>query len=240
MGEGEVQHARSILFRMDAMPPHPLRQMGPHIYPRRSSSPVDFALFHTSPTITSEISQFGVRSGARFMEEVRLAGIEQSSATVLKFLRNLFNDQTDELLVIKELLQNADDSGATRVVIGCSDGLPEAAHPLLRGPALFSVNDGPFRPEDARAIVTLGLSTKGGDASTVGKFGLGLKSAFYLAEALFFMDGRLDPAEVWRKPHFDVLSPWVGGDEPYRPDWVKFTSEDRGLILGHLASLGLP
>ncbi|WP_162865834.1 sacsin N-terminal ATP-binding-like domain-containing protein [Deinococcus wulumuqiensis] len=174
------------------------------------------------------------------MEEVRLAGIEQSSATVLKFLRNLFNDQTDELLVIKELLQNADDSGATRVVIGCSDGLPEAAHPLLRGPALFSVNDGPFRPEDARAIVTLGLSTKGGDASTVGKFGLGLKSAFYLAEALFFMDGRLDPAEVWRKPHFDVLSPWVGGDEPYRPDWVKFTSEDRGLILGHLASLGLP
>ncbi|MCP2015918.1 hypothetical protein L1280_003101 [Deinococcus sp. HSC-46F16] len=169
-----------------------------------------------------------------------MAGIEQSSATVLKFLRNLFNDQTDELLIIKELLQNADDSGATRVVIGCSDGLPQAAHPLLRGPALFSVNDGPFRPEDARAIITLGLSTKGGDASTVGKFGLGLKSAFYLAEALFFMDSRLDPEEVWRKPHFDVLSPWVGGDEPYRPDWVKFTPDDRRLILEHLGSLGLP
>lgn len=169
-----------------------------------------------------------------------MAGIEQSSATVLKFLRNLFNDQTDELLIIKELLQNADDSRATRAVIGCSDGFPTAAHPLLRGPALFSINDGPFRPEDARAIVTLGLSTKGGDASTVGKFGLGLKSAFYLAEALFFMDSRLDPSDSWRKPHFDVLSPWVGGDEPYRPDWVQFTPEDRRLIIDHLATLGLP
>lgn len=169
-----------------------------------------------------------------------MAGIEQSSATVLKFLRNLFNEQTDELLIIKELLQNADDSGANQVTIGCSEGLPDAAHPLLRGPALFAVNDGPFRPEDARAIVTLGLSTKGGDASTVGKFGLGLKSAFYLAEALFFMDSRHDPKDSWRKSHFDILSPWVGGDEPYRPDWVTFTPEDRALVLEHLGSLGLP
>ncbi|PTA68599.1 hypothetical protein C8263_07355 [Deinococcus arcticus] len=95
-------------------------------------------------------------------------------------------------------------------------------------------------PPDAEAIVSLGLSTKGGDSSTVGKFGLGLKSVFYLAEALFFMDARLSPDDRWASPHFDVLSPWLSGDSPIRPEWLQFGTADRARILTHLKELGIP
>ena len=171
-----------------------------------------------------------------------MAGVLQNRSTIVKFIQSLFTSDTDELLVVKELLQNADDSeGATFAAIGVSEGLPQSSHPLLRGPALFAVNDGKFTPKDAGAIITMGLSTKGGDANTVGKFGLGLKSAFSLAEAIFFLDGRLDPAQtVWDPGHYDIFSPWLGGTKSLAPAWEPFTTQQRGEILDHLRQLGLP
>lgn len=169
-----------------------------------------------------------------------MPGFIRSPLTDIKFLRSLFDSEMDERLVLKELIQNADDSGATFVAIGCSPGIQEADHPLLKAPALFAVNDGPLREEHARAIISLGLSTKGDDASTVGKFGLGLKSVFFLAEALFFMDARLDPEERWQHPHFDILSPWLSGDKPLHPEWSIFSPTDRTRVLEHLRALGVP
>jgi hypothetical protein len=175
-----------------------------------------------------------------------VAGFKRSNLTDIKFLRNLFNESTDHFLVLKELIQNADDAGtggqgsASFVALGCSLGIPDADHPLLSAPAIFAVNDGTLSPSDAEAIVSLGLSTKGGDSSTVGKFGLGLKSVFYLAEALFFMDARLCPEEDWTSPHFDVLSPWLSGDPPLRPEWLQFGAADRARILAHLKDLDIP
>ena len=98
---------------------------------------------------------------------------------------NLRDRYRDGFPVVKELVQNADDAGATHLDIGWTHGLPKASHPLLQGPTLFIINDGPFRDEDAFAMRQLGLSDRANETATIGKFGLGLKSIFHLCEAFF-------------------------------------------------------
>jgi hypothetical protein len=44
--------------------------------------------------------------------------------------------------LLRELLQNADDSGSEQVRIVVLPGWPEADHPLLRVPGLMVANDG--------------------------------------------------------------------------------------------------
>lgn len=156
--------------------------------------------------------------------------------------RSLFNADTPLFLILKELVQNADDSGATQMYLGYTDGLPDASHPLLRGPGLFVSNDGPFTRDDAEAIVRFGLSTKGSDSSTVGKFGLGLKSVFAVAEAFFYIDATRDPAAEWDPPHFDVINPWYDSnpETAHHADWDKFSPGDRAAVLGRLTALGVP
>lgn len=156
--------------------------------------------------------------------------------------RSLFNADTPLFLILKELVQNADDSGASEMYLGYTEGFEEAAHPLLRGPGLFVSNDGPFSRDDAEAIVRFGLSTKGSDSSTVGKFGLGLKSVFAVAEAFFYIDATQEPERVWDPPHFDVINPWYDSnpDTAHHADWDVLTPEDRATVLARLAALGVP
>ncbi|MDL2343617.1 hypothetical protein QOL99_05565 [Deinococcus sp. MIMF12] len=156
--------------------------------------------------------------------------------------RSLFNADTPLFLILKELVQNADDSGAGEMYVGYSAGLPDAEHPLLRGPGLFVSNDGPFTRDDAEAIVRFGLSTKGSDSSTVGKFGLGLKSVFAVAEAFFYIDGAREPDLVWDPPHYDVINPWHDPipETAHHADWDTFTRADRAAVLARLAALGVP
>jgi hypothetical protein len=66
--------------------------------------------------------------------------------------------------------------------------LPSAEHPWLQGPGLVVINDGRFEPaKDGRAIRRFGLNNKAADATSIGKFGLGLKSVFHLAEVFFLI-----------------------------------------------------
>ena len=85
--------------------------------------------------------------------------------------------------MLKELIQNADDSSATEFHLAWLPGESEAAHPLLRVPALLALNNGLFRENDAKGIRRIRLGTKAGDLRSIGKFGLGLKSVFHLCEA---------------------------------------------------------
>ena len=85
----------------------------------------------------------------------------------------------------------------------------ESAHPLLRGPGLVIVNDGPFSDSDFRAICSFGLNSKAGDLGTIGKYGLGMKSVFHLGEAFFFI------AESPERTYKELLTPWGG----IRSDW---------------------
>lgn len=64
--------------------------------------------------------------------------------------------------ILKELIQNADDgdgqNGATCFEFGYHPGLQDAQHTLLKGPALFFVNNGSFSDNDDRGIRSYGAS----------------------------------------------------------------------------------
>lgn len=122
--------------------------------------------------------------------------------------------------ILKELIQNADDAKARTFVFGRHDGFPMAAHPLLRGPGLWFFNDGEFKDSDARALRSFGINTKAGDATAIGKFGLGMKSVFHLCEALFYV------ASDGAKPHREGLTPWKQDDGNPHPEWEEIPDDD--------------
>lgn len=68
---------------------------------------------------------------------------------------------------IYELIQNADDTGATNVEFI-----------LEKDRLLFKHNGHPFSMSDVKSIVSIGNSTKQEEQNTIGKFGVGFKSVF--------------------------------------------------------------
>lgn len=83
---------------------------------------------------------------------------------------------------LRELLQNADDAGATEIEY-VLDTKTYTSNPLLyealqeyHGPALLARNDSVFTDEDFSSLSSVGDSRKRNDATTTGKFGLGFNS----------------------------------------------------------------
>ena len=140
-----------------------------------------------------------------------MPGFEHYAMRDISQIRNDLDDRYQEKSIIKELLQNADDAEASCLHIGWFPGFPELSHPLLTGPALFIVNDGEFKNEDQRSIRRIGISAKASKQSTIGKFGLGLKSVFHWCEAFFYFWSEGDT--------FEILNPWAGKGPPNHEDW---------------------
>ena len=83
---------------------------------------------------------------------------------------------------LRELLQNADDAGASEIEY-VLDTKTYKDTPLLHenleeyhGPALLARNNGIFTDEDFSSLSSVGDSRKRNDATTTGKFGLGFNS----------------------------------------------------------------
>lgn len=90
--------------------------------------------------------------------------------------------------VIKEITQNANDGGASKLHIALvQDVNCDISHPLLKRPALVFINDGDFSDKDEIAILKFGSDFNVSDTSKVGKFGLGQKSVFHFCEAFFYL-----------------------------------------------------
>ncbi|MBM9536678.1 sacsin N-terminal ATP-binding-like domain-containing protein [Desulfobulbus alkaliphilus] len=82
----------------------------------------------------------------------------------LSFLGRLYTDRTHFLF---ELLQNAEDAGATRVLFHLFEGKLKVFH------------DGRlFNEKDVRGICGVGEGTKAEDLTQIGKFGIGFKSVY--------------------------------------------------------------
>lgn len=129
---------------------------------------------------------------------------------------NLKDRYKDDLAILKEFIQNADDANANSLYIGWIEE-PESNqvtsdYNLLSSPALIILNDAELTEKDAVAICRMGINYKSGDSSSIGKFGYGLKSVFHLCEAFFFV------ASNGKK---GILSPWFGDNYPDYPykDW---------------------
>ncbi len=133
---------------------------------------------------------------------------------------NLRDRYESGLPILKELVQNADDAKASTLIFGSHDGFPDAPHPLLRGPALWFLNDGQFKTEDKAALRSFGINSKAGDAEVIGKFGLGMKSVFHLCEALFYV--AWDEQEI----HREGLTPWKQDGQTLHPEWDETVEKD--------------
>jgi len=159
--------------------------------------------------------------------------------TIEDLRRNLRDRYRDCHAVLKELLQNADDAGATELHIAWLKGLPEANHPLLHGPLLVIMNNGAFTFRDSLAIHLAGTGSKGHEDGRIGKFGLGLKSVFHLCETFFYFsdpsgDAELVNEEIKKYPRTGILNPWSG--ERYSV-WNEFTLADQGRLQSLATSL---
>jgi hypothetical protein len=86
----------------------------------------------------------------------------------LSFLSRLYTDRTH---FVFELLQNAEDAGATRILFSLFGDRLEVAH------------DGrPFNELDVRGVCGVGEGTKAEDLTQIGKFGIGFKSVYAYTE----------------------------------------------------------
>ena len=156
-------------------------------------------------------------------------GIVRSPLDEIKAIQTLladvYRDAGDGRTLFRELVQNADDAGAQRLVLTVLEhGWPNARNSLLRGPALLAANDGPFPDKDREALHKAIGGSKEDEVSKIGTFGIGLKSVFHICEAFLYMGAE---KSEWRA---GVLNPWAGtgekGDtDPLHPDWDKIDVE---------------
>ena len=151
----------------------------------------------------------------------------------IKAIQSLLKDvYSDPGTIVRELIQNADDARATCVeFVVLEQGMPGATNSLLRGPALLVANNGPFSRADADAMHQAIGGSKEDDASKIGTFGLGLKSAFHICEAFAYVGARKSSRVE------GILNPWIGtgepnGDDPIHPDWNILRGGDRERLIG--------
>lgn len=110
--------------------------------------------------------------------------MQKQKLTVL--LRSIISEYPAGGGVLRELCQNADDAGATKVVF-VLDEQTYSKGPLLvegledyQGPALLAYNDSQFSDEDFESLSNIGDSRKVQDPASTGKFGRGFNSVCQL------------------------------------------------------------
>lgn len=146
-----------------------------------------------------------------------MPGILSDPRGDIQKIRELLKEYDPGFAFLKELVQNADDGGATTLRLAWLPGSPDPQHPLLGAPALIALNNGRFTEGDRDGLMRMGLGNKGGDIGKIGKFGLGTKSIFHVAEAFFFLDSTGDPELR------SILNPW----SPHRhKDWDHVEDAD--------------
>ncbi|KAL8589444.1 hypothetical protein ACOMHN_061655 [Nucella lapillus] len=129
----------------------------------------------------------------------------------------------------KELIQNADDAGATEAkLIMDFRHLPTATVPekweVLQGPAVCFYNNRSFTKADMQGIQSLGVSSKGQDALKIGQFGVGFNAVFHMTDVPSFWTKEDDETDV-----ICVLDPncqYVPNTNPDKPG-IKFTDIER-------------
>jgi sacsin len=120
-------------------------------------------------------------------------------------IRNILRNYPEGTAVLKELVQNADDAGASQISI-CLDcrqhNSSSLAGPALgpfQGPALMIYNNSIFSEEDFRSIQRIGDSLKKSAESKgkIGRFGIGFNAVYHWTDLPSFVSSSylvmLDP-----------------------------------------------
>lgn len=118
---------------------------------------------------------------SKLVEDRKLNSAILAKKSMKGIKRSVVEKYSDKAHFIYELLQNADDSHATEARFVLREGGLVFAH---NGSRHFSITDPGLEDTegsvvgDVNAITSIGNSTKEGDSSTIGKFGVGFKAVF--------------------------------------------------------------
>jgi hypothetical protein len=124
---------------------------------------------------------------------------------ILRQIQQLLRDRyATGFPILKELIQNADDGKAERLLVAVQGGWPNSSNPLLRHPGLIVINDGQFTERDEVGVCSFSNSGKTSDATTIGKFGLGQKAVFHLCDAFLMLSHGTE------HEFFETLNPFLG------------------------------
>lgn len=110
-------------------------------------------------------------------------------------LRNILQEYKEGVGIFKELIQNADDAGASKVcfVVDWRDSprvkLLTSEMAKCQGPALWAYNNAMFSKKDFENINKLAGETKKEDLDKVGRFGLGFNAVYHLTDVPSFISG---------------------------------------------------
>ena len=108
-------------------------------------------------------------------------------------LKRLLSGYPCGIEILKELLQNADDAGATRLQFILDPRTHQAEKVFddeweaLHGPALLVYNDKPFSQQDIKGIQNLGEGSKANDTNKTGKYGVGFNCVYHLTDTPTFL-----------------------------------------------------
>ena len=146
------------------------------------------------PHSTAELLQVRTRRN-QLLEADEIGDEFGQEEKLTRRLNRLLEEYTDGFSVPKELIQNADDAGATEVRFLYDERTNEDAMTCLidegmkecQGPALWVYNDAEFRNEDFENIVKLNGGTKEQENEKIGKFGLGFNTVYNLTDVPMFL-----------------------------------------------------
>ena len=108
-------------------------------------------------------------------------------------LSNILRDYPRDITFLKELLQNADDAGATKMFIildkryHCNEMVISEEWKQLQGPALLFWNNSTFSKEDLIGIQRIGLGSKKYDADKIGQYGIGFNVVYHYTDCPSFI-----------------------------------------------------
>ncbi|XP_063069594.1 sacsin [Engraulis encrasicolus] len=128
-----------------------------------------------------------------------------TSPPFIDYLKDILRRYPDGGQILKELIQNADDAGASEVVFIHDertygrDSLWSEDLGKYQGPALYAFNNAVFTEEDWHGIQATGRSVKRNDPNRVGRFGIGFNSVYHITDVPSIFSskhlGMLDPQE---------------------------------------------
>ncbi|XP_026867820.2 sacsin isoform X1 [Electrophorus electricus] len=150
-----------------------------------------------SPEIFMTLHGRGLRGGGRF---------GQTTPPLVEFLKDILRRYPEGGQILKELIQNAEDAGATEVKFLYDE--TEYGVDLLwshdmaqyQGAALYVYNDAVFTAEDWNGIQEIARSRKREDPLKVGRFGIGFNSVYHITDVPSIFSGdqiaMLDPHQL--------------------------------------------